>query len=277
MSKKPVVLAVTSDHHSGSTVALCPPEGVRLDDQGYYKPSKPQLWLWDNWLDFWTKVRDAKAKAKASLVTVFNGDCVDGDHHGTGQIASKNPNAQDYIANKVFAVPMSLKPDHAYMVRGTEAHAGSSGSSEEALAEHIGCERDPNTQLWSHWHLRLRIHGLLVDFQHHGRMGQRPWTQNNVVNLLAAHIWMEHTKAREEPPAIAFRSDRHVFGDSFGGFPVRVIQTPAWQLKTAFAHKVAPESISTIGGIIATIYPDGTYVVKPVLYQAALPTALEVA
>lgn len=49
LSKKPVLLAITSDVHCGSTLAATPPEGVTLDDGGTYTPSPLQAWIWDNW------------------------------------------------------------------------------------------------------------------------------------------------------------------------------------------------------------------------------------
>ena len=39
--------AVVSDLHCGSTLGLCPPEGVQLDDGGQYLPSAAQKALWD--------------------------------------------------------------------------------------------------------------------------------------------------------------------------------------------------------------------------------------
>jgi hypothetical protein len=43
-------------------------------------------------------------------------------------------------------------------------------------------------------------------------------------------------------------------------------------LKTAHAHKVAPESIADIGGLIVTITPDGRYDVEAKLYCPELPS-----
>jgi hypothetical protein len=54
---RPVILAVVSDLHLNSTVALCPPEGVTLDDGGTSEPSRLQRWLWDCWEDDWTQGR----------------------------------------------------------------------------------------------------------------------------------------------------------------------------------------------------------------------------
>jgi hypothetical protein len=268
-SKRPVIIAVTSDHHTGSTLGLCPPEGVRLDDDGTYHPSKAQKWTWDCWEDYW---RTVKAKREgADLWCVYNGDLADGDHHNTPQIISRNPEPAAYISERVFGVPADLKPERQFVIRGTEVHVGPSGATEEAWARRMRAERNPETKTWSWWHLRFEVHGVRFDFQHHGRTGTRPWTRTSVVGALAAEIFYEHAASGNPHPHLAIRSHRHVQADSYDAHPTRVIQTPAWQLKTAFAHKIAPESIADIGGIIVTVTPDGQYEVEKKLYRPSLP------
>lgn len=267
--RKPVVLAVTSDHHCGSTLGLCPPEKVRLDDSGFYEASKAQKALWHCWEDFWKRVAALRKRANASLIVVYNGDLFDGDHHNTSQIISRNPEPTAYVADRVLgklSPVWALKPQRVFVVRGTEVHVGQSGSSEEAFARAIGAERDPEGDTWSWWRLPLEVHGVLFDFQHHGRMGTRPWTEQSGVTNLAAHIVFEHARLGWRVPAVAVRSHRHVFGDSGTGMPTRVIATPGWQGKTAFTHRVVPEAIQQYGGVIVTVSPDATYDLTSVLY-----------
>ena len=265
--KRPVVIAVTSDHHAGSTLGLCPPEGVRVDDDSEYHPSKAQQWTWHCWENYWKHVT-ARRKG-CDLYCVYNGDAVEGDHHHTSQIISRNPEPQTYITERVFGVPQ--EPDKVFVVRGTEAHVGPGASSEELLAKRLKAQRS-ETKTWSHWRLRMEVHGVRLDFQHHGRTGTRPWTRASALGTLATEIFYEHAAAGILAPHLALRSHRHLYGDSYDACPTRVIQTPAWQLKTAHAHKVAPESIADIGGIIVTVNPDGTYEVEKKLYRPQLPT-----
>jgi hypothetical protein len=51
------------DTHCGSTVGLCPEEGLELDDGGWYQPNKSQIWLWNNWLDAWKRVKKMRRSA----------------------------------------------------------------------------------------------------------------------------------------------------------------------------------------------------------------------
>lgn len=54
MAAKPVRnLIVFSDSHCGCRLALCPPDGIYLDDGGRYLPSAFQKKLWHWWREFW--------------------------------------------------------------------------------------------------------------------------------------------------------------------------------------------------------------------------------
>lgn len=269
-SKKPVVFAITSDHHCGSVVGLCPPEGVRITDDNEYRPGKVQQWIWSNWVKYWADVQDRRQHLKADLYCAYNGDCVEGtDHHNTWEVISRAPEPQAYVAERVFGVPQS--PEKVFVIRGTEAHVGQGAASEENLAKKLKGQRLPGGKAWSHYRLRMDVYGVIFDFQHHGRTGTRPWTKTSAPGSLALEIFYEHAKRGIRHPDIAVRSHRHTYADSYDAHPTRLLQTPAWQAKTAHAHKVAPESIADIGGFIVTVYPDGKYDVDANLYCPELP------
>jgi hypothetical protein len=243
---------------------------VDLDDGGSYTPSKLQRWLHENWLEFWRRV--GKARKGGGLVVLCNGDLIDGDHHQTPQIITRDPNVQLYVLKKVFAPVLALKPDVAVVVRGTEAHVGKGASMEESFArwlskEGVSVPKDGDSGMYSHWHFRGEILGSMIDAAHHGRMGQRSWTKSGVVGNLAAQIVMEAANLRHAPPALAFRSHYHTHYDTYNAFVTRLIQTPGWQFHTAYAHKVVPEVLSDIGGIIVTFEEGRAPVVESVLFQ----------
>ena len=269
------IIAVTSDQHCGGTTALCPPQ-VSLDDGGHYTASKAQRWLWQGWHTYWDRVEALRDQHKAKLVAVFNGDMTDGDHHGTTQILSGNPTAQAAVVNEVMSVPYALAPDHFLFIRGTEAHVGKSAAFEERIA--LGLKKDgrpvimdTETGTARHWHKAIDIDGVTIDFTHHGRMGQRPWTRGNTVNLTAFQIWTEHHLAGRTPPHLAVRSHMHQYWDTANAYPTRVIQTASWQLATAFVHKVVAESsLADVGGLILMVR-DGVLSVEPVLFKPSAP------
>jgi hypothetical protein len=264
------VLALVSDLHTNSTIGLCPPY-VELDDGGSYRASATQKWLWRNWQDYWQRV--AKARAGKRLYIIVNGDAADGDHHDTPQIITRNPATQRKIAGQVLEVGTSLTQsgDRLFFVRGTESHVGKSGWLEEELGEDLRAERDTDTGAASSWHLRMEVEGVALDIAHHGKLGARPWTRANAVNALAAATIMEHAERGEKPPQLVIRAHRHKTADSYDNYHVcRAIQMPAWQLMTAFSHKVATGSLADIGGLIVTCEA-GRYDVQKVFYEPARP------
>lgn len=264
------VLAATSDQHCGSSVALCPPR-IQLDDGGEYVASAAQRWIWTRWEGFWGRVREVvKQHRGARLLQVFNGDLTEGDHHKTTQILSGNPTAQAAVVNAAMKVPLGLDPFGMFFVRGTEAHVGPSAAFEERIA--FGLKRDgwpvqveASTGNASHWHVALDLDGYRVDVAHHGRMGQRPWTKGNVVLNLAAEIFYQHAAAGRPHPHLAIRSHLHQFFDTAGAHPVRLIQMPAWQLATAYIHRIAPNAIADVGGIIAVVRGGRLLSLEPVI------------
>src|SRR3990167_1233301 len=269
---KRYVVAVVSDVHAGGTTALCP-ERVELDDGGAYVASKAQRWLFQNWERYWADVATAQANEKAELIAGFNGDLVDGSHHGTTQILSENPNAQAAVVNAAMAVPLALHPDHIVIVRGTEAHVGQSASAEERIAD--GLRRDkrpivgePETGTASWWHWRADVEGVRLDVTHHGRTGMREHTRGSAAVLHAHDILLAHVKQGHAPPHLCLRAHYHKFNDSHDACPVRVVTTGAWQLATSFVKKVAADSLADVGGVIVTIQ-DGSYDVRKVEYQPA--------
>lgn len=235
-------------------------------------PSKVNTWIWDNWCDYWAKIAAVRQDADAELWCVFNGDLFEGSHHGTTQIVSGNPESQAYLAQRVFGIPLALNPAHTFIVRGTEAHVGPSGSSEEQFAKSIKAEKDPETHRWSWWHLRLVLYGSRFDFQHHpSSRGSLPWTRPQAAQRMAFRVWSEHQLRGIPYPHLAFRSHLHVHADSGNAYPTRAIVTPAWQAKTAHAHKVASDSIADMGGLYVLVQPDGKHTLTDILYEPELP------
>lgn len=264
-----IVMAVVNDLHCGSTVSLCPPE-IHLDDGGFYGASKAQRWLWQCWGDYWQEVEKAIQGAD-QFIQVYNGDMVDGDHHGTPQILSRNPEAQAAVLRQALEIPLALNPDRLFVVRGTEAHNGKGNAGEEGVARRWRddgkpIEGDPETGTASWWHLRMEIQGLLVDVAHHGRTGQREHTRGNAANLYAHDILLSHIKTGDCPPDLALRAHHHRFNDSHDLCPVRVITNGAWQLKTGWVHSKFADTLADIGGLIIT-FEDGEYSVRKIGFK----------
>lgn len=252
------VWAIVSDLHCGSTLGLCNPEGVQLDDGGMYMPSREQSKLWDCWLEYWKLVRES-LKFGDKLIVAINGDMVDGSHHKTTQIVTGNlPATQHNLALSVLSPALALGPREIVVIRGTEAHVGGSAAYEERLASDLNAVPDPLSGARSHWHFQANSHGTLLDFAHHGRLGQRPWTKMTGPATLAAQITLACAKHGSPIPHYALRSHYHQWADSGDNYACRVVQMAGWQLSTAFVHRIAAGSLPEIGGLILSCSDDGT-------------------
>lgn len=269
------IVKVDSDLHCGSSVGLCIPTDIPLDDGGSIRPSAAQIWLHQVWQAGWLQAAATRDRYPGSILCgLLNGDMVDNPtHHGTAQNMGVHPGIERVIAKGCLELPKALGVQKWWVVRGTESHVGKSGAAEESLAEWLKAEKDPSRNTFSWWHLRLDLDGFRLDATHHGRIGQRPWTKPNVTMNLAAEIFFEHAaedlRLNRLPtsPHLAIRSHLHRYLDTFHAQPVRVIQTGAYQLHTAYVHKVAPGVLADIGGVILVIRDGELVEVTPVLQK----------
>ena len=276
------IVVCVGDTHCGSTVGLCPPEGLELDDEGLYLPSKAQNWLWNNWEEAWGKVKSVKRKnRKAKLHLILNGDLIDGDHHRTTQIATGLTGVHMRCAMESLRVPLALKPNTIHVLRGTPSHVGRAGGSEEGIARALKAASwpvvgDPDTGMKSSYSRVIQVGNTRFDIKHHGRMGRRAHTKGPYMRWFAQDIFFHHMMDGDDPPDVAIRSHFHQFADSgrIHKIKTRAVALPAWQLATEYVHRVA-ESLADIGLVWFEV-DDDDYDMKTVLYKPDRPTTVEV-
>lgn len=233
------VTAIVGDTHSGGLTALCPPK-IGLDDGGYYVASLAQEQLWAWWLDYWKIVSNIASGRK--IVVIHMGDVIDGRcGPAKGSQALPNLTDQENCAIEVMGIPAKLAYE-MHFVRGTPAHVGENGDAEIHIAREFGGK--------SHFQLNLDVPGIgLINAAHHTRGGGTAWASS--IGNTVAKVYMGCVEAGLRLPKYVFRAHIHKIDDTGNRFiNCRGMVTPAWQLKNAFAHKVAPESISHIGGVI---------------------------
>jgi hypothetical protein len=242
-----------SDTHCGCRLAIMGRDPVPLDEGGAYSPSKYQLRLADMWDEFWGEWVPKWTRGEPFCV-VHNGDAIDGVHHGSTTQISHNLGDQRAIAFRLLKPIVELCEGRYYHIRGTEAHVGQSAVDEEGLAKDLGAVKNSDGQ-HARYDLWLSLGDRLVHFLHHiGVSGSTHYESSAVMSELAAEF-TEAARWGERAPDVVVRSHRHRsikleipthFGSAIG------LVTPAWQLKTAFAWRVAGARISTpqIGGSI---------------------------
>lgn len=246
-------LVVVSDIHAGCRLALCPPEGVPLDDGGRYVPSDLQRQLWAHWMTFWDEWLPSKIKGEKFAV-VINGDAVEGIHHRSVTQISQNTADQAAIGEMILQPIVDRCEGNFFMIRGTEAHVGSSGCKEEELAKKLGAIPNPQGQ-HARWELWKRVGPSLVHLLHHvGTTGTNAY-EATAVHKELVEAYTEAARWGEEPPDFIVRSHRHRHIQTT--IPTRrgeayAIVTPGWQGKTPFAYKIpgARQALPQFGGIL---------------------------
>ena len=253
-ARSPVVVVPVGDLHVGSSVALCPAQGVVLEDGGRYTPNEAQRWLWDRWLDLVARVRELRRR-RYHVVLVSLGEFIDGRHHESTQLLSQAPEIQAAAALDVLQ-PMVALAHEIYVVRGTEAHSGKGAASDYSIGREIGARRDPSTGMAAWYHLLLDVAGVHFDVAHHvGGGGDDPRLYGGAIRRETAAMLMERPDTH-----IVLRGHVHRFADTGYAFPTAWgAVVPAWQLKTAFTHRVTRREYFSVGTWLIELHREGQW------------------
>lgn len=265
MSKRsPILIAAFGDLHIGSTVSLCPPTGVLLEDGGRYTPNAVQLWLWARWLDFWKEVEGYRARGY-KIVGICNGEFIDGRHHESSQLASQAPEIQAAAALEVMAVAMP-KLDTLYCTRGTEAHSGKGAASDYAIARELGAVIDKASGQRAAYQWRIDIGGVIVDAAHHISGSARLTSRGTNIRAELIEMMLE-----DDAPDILIRSHVHTYADVGRMFGARqALVLPAWQLKTAYGHRVTRRRRQEVGGVLIEVADGRAMQARPMIYPVPI-------
>jgi hypothetical protein len=252
-------IVVVSDLHCGCRLGLCPPEGVKLDDGGTYQPSAFQQKLYAMWRAFWDEfVPDATRGEDYGVVV--NGDSLDGVHHRSTTQFSHNLHDQAKAASALLRPIAERCGGRFWMVRGTEAHVGSSAAEEERLAESLGALPNAEGQ-HARWDLWKQVgDGKLIHLLHHISSTGSQAYEATAVHKELVEEFVEAGRWRRQPPDCIVRSHRHrhietsISTGTDSGETGRAIAivTPAWQGKTPFVWKIPGGRLSTpqFGGVL---------------------------
>lgn len=247
---------VISDTHCGCQYGLCPPHSIRLDGGGKYEPSENQKRVYAWWDIFWNEWVP-KVTREEPYAVVVNGDTTDGRHHKSTTQVSQNLADQRHIAEELLFPIVEKCNGQFYMIRGTEAHIGPSGESEETLADTLKAIPD-NEGNRARWDMYLRLGGptgCLVHITHHiGTTGSSHYESSAPMRELA-ESFSDAGRWGGVAPDVIIRSHRHrsckVEVPTERGYGI-VAVTPGWQLKTPFVYKIPGGRITTpqFGGIL---------------------------
>jgi len=267
LKTKDVLQVVVSDFHSGSNYALFLDRLWSGASNQNHTPRGGQIQIREQFEKFAEFVKQARKGKQVRLV--HNGDAIDGDHHHSGDVCSLLENEQADIHVELmneFQERISWqRGDEMYYTRGTQSHVH---HHEEYIAEQMNAVPNGESRVFDL--LKLETNGVLSWFAHHGPgRGKGANRGNSVRNWLKA-IYYETLEDGERCPDIVYTGHVHdpdysTYGarkrGDFDFFNMHGVILPSWQMKTAYAYKVAAVSKNRIGGVIHEIKSDGTVTV----------------
>lgn len=242
MSRRPRVCVVISDLHCGSTRAIMPPMFKTIEGQTLERnAAQKQLWAW--WGEFWKF--SGKVIGKDPWACVLNGDLTEGNHHRTTQIVSPEIADHAEMAKQILR-PVLQGCSRVFVTLGTECHTA---GIEHHIAHNLGAVPDPNTGNAAWERLSVIFAGTLCRFTHHTSTSTRPYLRGNKLGAHLRSAQIEAIDADRQPPKVVGASHCHTFDtyETTGGL---CFTTPSWQLQTRYTHKVAPNAVCHIGGLI---------------------------
>lgn len=252
-------VVIISDTHFGCRLGLCPKSGAELDDGGIYLPSRLQKISWAWWEEFWSDWIP-KVTKREPYYLVHNGDVIEGVHHGSTTQISHNIKDQRNLAVKVLRPRVNRSEDY-FSIRGTPAHVGQSSTEEEQVAQELGARPNQDGQ-HSRYELWLKLGQHAIHFLHHVGTTSSSAHESSAVNAELAAEFVEAARWGEVPPSVIVRSHRHraieIRLPARKGYVTAAV-TPAWQLKTPFAFKVAGARLAPpqLGGMVIRLDDQG--------------------
>lgn len=219
-----------------------PPDFRTMEGQTIVQ-SAAQIQLWNWWLEFW-EFADRIA-GRDPWVCVLNGDLIEGNHHRTTQIVTPEVGDHCEMAKHVLQ-PQVSRAEKVFVTLGTECHTA---RMEHHIASFLDAEPDPNTGMPAWERLSVRIAGTLCRFTHHTSTSTRPWLRGNKLGAHLRSAQLEAIDANREPPRVACAAHCHTY-DMMETTNGLCLTTPSWQLQTRYTHKVAPNAVCHIGGVI---------------------------
>lgn len=256
------VIATYNDVHSGSHMAPLPPKQWEFRGKNV-TPNKLQRMLYEQYMEYARAV--GRARKGKRLVVVMLGDLIDGVHHETKELITQYLDEQAEINIELTSRALDAmgfnekKGDILKFVAGTPAHAG---EEEEAIAKDFGVKKRNGRRVQPV--LNININGVDCLFFHHGPSKGRGANKGNALRNRLKSLYYDYLDAGKKPPHLIVTADKHEHyyeAVTRGSFMMHGVISPAWQVKTDFVYKVAPESLSNVGGVILEITAGGE--IKP--------------
>lgn len=245
------VLAI-SDLHVGSTVGLCPKEGIKLEDGGVYRQSPQQAAIWEFYEELLALASSWSIGRDSRRIGVLLGEPVDGVHHGSTQLVTNSDTVMVQAALDVLA-PFRDWASDVFMIKGTAAHSRGGGQAELLVGRELEATLCEDTRQPAFYHLELEADGVRLDLAHHVGNDGSPWTRGSAIRREVVKHLLECQELGERPADVLVRGHVHQHSDTGSNFRTWGVVIPGWQAKTEFTHRISRTPLSQVGGLLLHI------------------------
>jgi hypothetical protein len=257
----PYRLLCLADLHIGSTVAPWP-RNVSLADGGLYEPSRAQAWL-NRCLD---SCLETCLEYDHFDAVVVCGDAIDGTEGKNAGLVTNRDDVQIEAAVEVLS-PFRELADHFYMVAGTGWHVGRGAQNETLIADGLDATASPEgRRVWPF--LFLDMGGVVLHAAHHIGATSNPLYEPTALwrDFCTLRLELQRAYGQMAPDVqVTLRAHRHRQMHIQKGI-WHAVAVSGWQLKTDFAHKVAPSSFPEVGPTVIEV-SEGEVTVRQISYQ----------
>jgi hypothetical protein len=158
------------------------------------------------------KVQIPEIVGKDDYILIINGDCVEGKHHNTIEVATADKDEQLGAFVDAFKACMeqASKPKGIFIVEGTECHTA---RVENYLGQTIGATPcKANKRRFAHQKLYLSMHGFPFVVRHHCPASSRPYLQSSQLGAQLGGEIQEAAARGHIIPRGLIMAHRHVHG-----------------------------------------------------------------
>lgn len=291
---KPLFILPIADPHVGSTKGLHPNyikidnQWVSLDEAGgwfyknnenYYLNSK-QKRLWKNYEAGITELAKVRSSKNCDILIIVMGDAIDGDHHQTHELTTRNENEQAKAFNQLMLwtfekIGFERGRDKLAFVEGTESHTQ---DNEETIAQDLGAEKFGRYSCIPF--LEMDIQDNLFWFYHHGVHAGYSYNRGSSLYNYLKRIYTDRRMNGKRPPNFIMTADKHDREHQtyrHNGHQMDGLILPPFQDKTRFVNKIANAIVNTTKvGFSPVMVEDGKVnVLAPYLTEMPLNERLE--
>lgn len=291
----PLLIFPIADPHVGSTTGLHPNyikrDGlwISVDEAGgwyyknnprYYLNSK-QVRLWRHYEKATNAIAEIRRKNNCDFLILIMGDAIDGDHHATHQLATKNEGEQTETFISLMnwtleKIGFEAGRDKLAVIEGTESHTR---DNEEIIGQRLPAEKFKDGSSCTPF-IEMDIQGNLFWFYHHGAAAGYSYNRGKGLLNYITRIYTDRRMNQQRPPNFVMTADKHDREHQtfrHNGHEIHGLILPPLQDKTRFTNKLPNAIVNTTKlGFSPVIVDNGKIdVLPPYLMEMPLGEKLE--